>query len=139
MKWCNKIGLWPRRRHYLLMDGMHSCAYIPRHTYRMLYGLMCRELERDAKAENSLRFLWSRVRGGGYVLTVNPQGVDMARTNGLATDTGKRVLIPCPYVQQIYQACGFEPEWCGRILLARVRGGGRWLAQFELKPSRKCK
>ena len=100
------------------MDGMHSCAYIPRHTYRMLYGLMCRELERDAKAENSLRFLWSRVRGGGYVLTVNPQGVDMARTNGLA---------------------GLEPEWCGRMQLARVRGGGRWLAQFELKPSRKCK
>ena len=133
MKWCNKIGQWPWRRHYLLMDGMHSCAYIPRHTYRMLHGMMRRELRRDAMAENSLRFLWSRASDGSYVLTVNPQGVEMLRTHGLATDSGGRVLVACPYVQQVYHAYGKEPEWCGRMYLRRRgQAGGRWLAQFEI-------
>ena len=133
MKW-NIVRLWSRRGHYLLMDGMHSCAYIPRHTYRMLHRTMCRELDRNPKAENSLRFLWSRSADSGYLLTVNPQGVDMLRTHGLATDTGRRILVPCPYIQQIYQHCGLAPEWCGRVYLERMpQMGGLWLTQFKLK------
>ena len=110
----------PERRHYLLMDGLNSCAYIPRHTYDYLNRLMLKELERNPKAENSLRFVWSRM-GNGYVLAVNPTEVEMTRTHGLTRDCMKRVLIPCPYVQQIYQAYGLEPERCGRMYLKELR------------------
>lgn len=107
-------------RHYLLVDGMHSCAYIPRHTYKYLNKLLERRLEEDPKAENSLRFVWSRM-GGRYVLAVNPRDVDMTSTHGLTRDTGGRILIPCPYIQQIYQTYGIEPEWCGRVYLEELR------------------
>lgn len=107
-------------RHYLLVDGMHSCAYIPRHTYKYLNKLLERRLGEDPKAENSLRFVWSRM-GGRYVLAVNPRDVDMTSTHGLARDTGGRILIPCPYIQQIYQTYGIEPEWCGRVYLEELR------------------
>lgn len=114
-----QIGrMW--QRHYLLMDGMHSCAYIPRHTYKYLNKLLERRLEEDSKAENSLRFVWSRM-GGRYVLAVNPDGVDMTSTHGLTRDMGGRILIPCPYIQQIYQAYGLEPEWCGRMYLEELK------------------
>ena len=109
-----------RRRHYLLMDGMHSCAYIPRHTYKYLNRLLEKRLEEDPKAENSLRFVWSRM-GGRYVLVINPENAGMAQTHGLTRDTGGRILIPCPYIQQIYQAYGLEPEWCGRMRIEELR------------------
>lgn len=117
-----QIGLIRKmgRRHYLLMDGMHSCAYIPRHTYKYLNKLLERRFEEDPKAENSLRFVWSRM-GGRYVLAVNPDGVDMTSTHGLTRDMGGRILIPCPYIQQIYQAYGLEPEWCGRMYLEELK------------------
>ena len=128
----------PERRHYLLMDGLNSCAYIPRHTYSYLNRLMLKELERNQKAENSLRFVWSRL-GDGYVLAVNPTEVDMTRTHGLTRDCMNRVLIPCPYVQQIYQAYGLEPECCGRMYLKELKIKNEqlknkpWLALFELR------
>ena len=128
----------PERRHYLLMDGLNSCAYIPRHTYSYLNRLMLKELERNQKAENSLRFVWSRL-GDGYVLAVNPTEVDMTRTHGLTRDCMNRVLIPCPYVQQIYQAYGLKPEWCGRMYLKELKIKNEqlknkpWLALFELR------
>lgn len=142
----------PAGRHYLLMDGMHSCAYIPRHTYKYLNKLLERQLEEDPKAENSLRFVWSRM-GGRYVLVINPDGVDMTSTHGLTRDTGGRILIPCPYMQQIYQAYGLEPERCGRMYLEELRikseelrnkvngtnGANKadrpWLAMFEIHNS----
>lgn len=107
-------------RHYLLMDGMHSCAYIPKHTYKYLNRLLAKRLEENPKAENSLRFVWSRM-GGSFVLAVNPEGVDMTQTHGLTRDTAGRILIPCPYIQQIYLAYGLEPEWCGRVYLEELR------------------
>lgn len=114
-----QIGrMW--RRHYLLMDGMHSCAYIPKWTYRYMNKLLVKSLEDEPKAENSLRFVWSRM-GGMYVLAVNPDGVDMTSTHGLTRDTGGRILIPCPYIQQIYQTYGLKPEWCGRMYLEELK------------------
>lgn len=137
--------MMPERRHYLLIDGLNSCAYIPWHTYGYLNRLMLKELERNPEAENSLRFVWSRL-GDGYVLAVNPTEVDMARTHGLTRDCMKRVLIPCPYVQQIYQAYGLEPERCGRMYLKELRMKNEklrmkneqsknkpWLALFKLR------
>lgn len=117
-----QIGLIRKmgRRHYLLMDGMHSCAYIPKWTYRYMNKLLVKSLEDEPKAENSLRFVWSRM-GGRYVLAVNPDGVDMTSTHGLTRDTGGRILIPCPYIQQIYQTYGLEPEWCGRMYIDELR------------------
>lgn len=133
------VGLL-RRRHYLLMDGLNSCAYIPKHTYGYLNRLMLKELERDPQTENSLRFVWSRM-GDRFVLAVNPSEVEMTQTHGLARDCNKRVFVPCPYVQQIYQAYGLQPERCGRIYLKAIRnkpyGANRpykpWLALFELR------
>ena len=142
----------PGRRHYLLMDGLNSCAYIPRHTYGYLNRLMLKELERNPEAENSLRFVWARM-GDSYVLAVNPTEVEMTQTHGLTRDSGGRVIIPCPYVQQIYQAYGLEPERCGRMwirelnthpnppkgrelnMLKREKADVRkpWLAIFELR------
>ena len=128
----------PERRHYLLTDGLNSCAYIPRHTYGYLNKLMLKELERNHEAENSLRFVWARM-GDSYVLAVNPDDVEMTRTHGLTRDCMKRVLIPCPYVQQIYQAYGLEPEWCGRMYLKELKIKNEqlknkpWLAIFELR------
>lgn len=141
-------------RHYLLMDGMHSCAYIPKHTYKYLNRLLERRLEENPKAENSLRFVWSRM-GGSFVLAVNPEGVDMTQTHGLTRDTAGRILIPCPYIQQIYLAYGLEPEWCGKIYLGELRNrvnrrtertgkagrnmtnkaDGPWLAMFAIHNS----
>lgn len=82
--------------------------------------LLVKSLEDAPKAENSLRFVWSRM-GGRYVLAVNPDGVDMTSTHGLTRDTGGRILIPCPYIQQIYQTYGLEPEWCGRMYIEELR------------------
>lgn len=117
------------RRHYLLIDGMHSCAYIPRHTYRYLYRKMVKALGKNPEAENSLRFLWSHTPSG-YMLAVNPDGVEMTRTHGLTVDSNKRVLIPCPYIQWILHAYGLEPEFCGRIYLEKTDIKG--LAGFKL-------
>ena len=127
----------PERRHYLLMDGLNSCAYIPRHTYHYLNRLMLKELEHNMKAENSLRFVWSRM-GDKFVLAVNPTEVEMTQTHGLTRDSGGRVLIPCPYVQQIYQTYGLEPERCGRMYLKKLKIKNEqfkkpWLALFELR------
>lgn len=102
------------RRHYLLMDGMHSCAYLPKHTYRKLMRMLEKSLERDPKAENSLRFVWGR-SGGRYCVVVNHNDIPMTCTHGLVRDDKGRILIPCPYVQQIYAQYGIEPEWCGRM------------------------
>lgn len=104
------------RRYYLLMDGMHSCAYVPRGTYRKLMRLLYESLERDPRAENSLRFLWTR-RGGEWLLLVNPSKdvVLMTCTHGLTRDVKGRVLVPCPYMQQMYAWQGVAPEWCGRM------------------------
>lgn len=152
LKMRNKVGLGvlgelgrmlrrmlPERRHYLLMDGLNSCAYIPRHTYGYLNKLMLKELERNPKkAENSLRFVWARC-GGRYVLAINPGEVGMTQMHGLTTDNMKRVLIPCPYVQQIYQAYSLEPERCGKMYLKELKIKNEqlknkpWLALFELK------
>ena len=134
----------PAARHYLLMDGMHSCAYIPGHTYKYLSRLLAKRLEENPKAENSLRFVWSRL-GGSFVLAVNPEGVDMTQTHGLTRDTAGKILIPCPYIQQIYQAYGLKPEWCGRLYLRKTDGANRinepdktyrpWLAMFAIHNS----
>lgn len=140
------MGIWNIfRRHYLLMDGLNSCVYIPRHTWNYLNGLMLKELRRNPKAENSLRFIWSRC-GSRYVVAVNPSDVEMTQTHGLARDSMKRVFVPCPYVQQIYQAYGLAPEWCGRVYLKELtikneklkisetnRTNKPWLAMFELR------
>ena len=131
------VGLL-QNRHYLLMDGLNSCAYIPRHTYGYLNRLMLKELERNPEAENSLRFVWARM-GDSYVLAVNPTEVGMTQTHGLTRDSGGRVIIPCPYVQQIYQAYGLDPERCGRMYLKEVKIKNEqlknkpWLALFELR------
>lgn len=128
----------PGRRHFLLMDGLNSCAYIPKHTYGYLNRLMLKQLECGPEAENSLRFVWSRM-GGRFVLAVNPTEVEMTQTHGLTRDCGGRVLIPCPYVQQIYQAYGLEPERCGRVYLKKLKIKNEqlknkpWLALFELR------
>ena len=124
------------KKYYLLMDGMHSCVYVPKHTYRYLYRLMLKSLDKNSKAENSLRFLWSREQTGKYLLTVNPATVEMTRTHGLALDNKKRMIIPCPYIQQIYQSYGLPPEYCGRIYLGKIDinlTGEPWLSMFELK------
>lgn len=129
MKWLKKIF---GRRHYLLMDGMHSCVYIPKHTYRYFNRLLLKSLKADSKAENSLRFLWSKM-GGRYMLIINPGGVDMNMTHGLALDTGSRIIIPCPYIQQIYCAYGLTPDYCGRMYIGEGRKDGNWMKSFILK------
>ena len=99
---------------------------------------MLKQLECDPEAENSLRFVWSRM-GGRFVLAVNPTEVEMTQTHGLTRDCGGRVLIPCPYVQQIYQAYGLEPKRCGRVYLKKLKIKNEqlknkpWLALFELR------
>lgn len=100
----------------LLMDGTHSCVYVPKRTYRKLMGMLYRSLEEDPKAENSLRFLWTKC-GGRWLLIVNPDkgAVPMACTHGLTRDDKGRIIIPCPYMQQILQSYGLPPEWCGRM------------------------
>lgn len=119
------------RRHYLLMDGMHSCVYIPKGTYRYLNRLLEKSLEADSMAENSLRFLWSKA-GGRYVLTINPEGVEMSMTHGLALDSGSRIIIPCPYIQQIYCAYGIDPEYCGRMYIEESGTGCKGVTSFIL-------
>ena len=108
------------KRYYLLMDGMHSCAYIPKNTYRYMNKLMLKSLDKDPKAENSLRFLWTHLNDGRFGLAVNPMNVEMTRTHGLTMDNKKRIIIPCPYIQHIYQAYGLEPEYCGRLYLKKI-------------------
>lgn len=126
------------RRYYLLMDGMHSCAYLPRRTYRKLTRMLEKSLEQDPKAENSLRFLWTRKTGHGscdeYLCVVNPdlQGGMMNCTHGLVKDDKGRILIPCPYVQEIYARFGVEPGWCGRVEVRFLPTHGKALAEMVL-------
>lgn len=127
MKWFGIFG----KRHYVLMDGMHSCAYIPKHTYRYFNRLLLKSLDEDRNAENSLRFLWARA-GDRYLLMINPSDVEMNCTHGLAADTGKRILIPCPYIQQIYHAYGLPPEYCGRMYLKDCLKAGKSIKSFML-------
>lgn len=109
-------------RLYLLADGEHSCMYVPKRTHKALERLLVSTLALDGGAENSLRFLWSKMDGGKYVLTVNPssRSVELSRTHGLALDAGRRVIVPCPYLQHIYQAYRLPPEWCGRLYLEEI-------------------
>lgn len=117
-----------RSRHYLLMDGMNSCAYVPRRTYRRWMGQLYASLEADPKAENSLRFVWTKTKRGegygvDYLLLINPDKrmVAMNCTMGLTKDNKGRVLIPNPYVQEIYAAYGLAPDWCGRMAVRFVK------------------
>lgn len=122
IKECALRVFHPRRRHYLLVDGAHSCVYIPRHTYRMLNKRLLKSLRKNPEAENSLRFLWLKVaRRGNYCLSVNPDDIDMGKTQGLATDTEKRVIIPCPYLQQMFCDYGLAPDFCGRVYIRELR------------------
>lgn len=121
------------KRHYLLTDGMHSCVYIPKHTYAYLNKMLIRSLDADPKGENSLRFVWSRT-DKGYILAVNPHNVEMTQTHGLARDCKGRVLIPCPYLQQIYCALGLDPEYCGRVYVDQKKQNNA-LLMFNLIPA----
>lgn len=122
-------------RHYLLFDGTLSCAYIPKHTYRYLNKLLLKSLDRNPKAENSLRFLWSRIlHSDQWALSVNPADVEMISTHGLTLDTHHRILIPCPYIQQIYLSLDLQPEWCGRLYLDKLNiDVANSLINFSLK------
>jgi len=137
----SSIGRLFSRRHYLLMDGTRSCAYIPRRTYRRLTRLLERSMERDPKAENSLRFVWTRC-GGEWQLLVNPSkdAAPMICTHGLVKDSGGRILVPCPYLQQIYWVMGLPPEWCGRVdvRFERIPAAGA-IGQLGLTEARKAK
>ena len=104
------------KRHYLLADGMHSCMYIPKHTYRYLNKRLIKSVKENPKAENSLRFLWIKMSDRYYV-AVNPENINLNETHGLTLDEGKRIIIPCPYLQQIYAAYQILPEYCGRLYL----------------------
>jgi len=136
-KWTHILSGLFGRRYYLLTDGTHSCVYVPKRTYRRLTRLLERSLERDPKAENSLRFVWTRC-GGEWLLIVNPSkdAVPMNCTHGLTRDSDGRILIPCPYVQQIYARFGIEPEWCGRMEAAFKPTRGKAVAAMELKDKR---
>lgn len=125
--------LW-NRRDYLLTDGMQSCAYLPRRLYRRLMKRLERSLRDDPKAENSLRFVWTRC-GDAYLLLVNPKRefVALNCTHGLARDSGGRVFIACPYLQQIYWRLGVAPMSCGRIALVEQKGMTDVLCAFRLR------
>lgn len=116
------------------MDGMQSLAYVPRRTYRRLMKRLEGQLRRDKKAENSLRFVWTRC-GDDYLLLVNPPVgvVAMNCTHGLARDNAGRVFIACPYVQQIYCRYGLAPTYCGRIVLEEQKAIGGVLITYRLK------
>lgn len=128
--------LFHGRRHFLLMDGTHSCVYVPRRTYRKWMRMLYRSLEADPKAENSLRFLWT-VCGGRWLLLINPSknDVHMACTCGLARDSEGRIIIPCPYIQRMLHAFDLPIGYCGRVRIVFEKPYCGAIAQMRLKKS----
>ena len=116
------------KKDYLLIDSMHSCCYVPKHTFKHFDTMLMEGIEAGRK-DKSVRFLWS---SHGTRLHINPATVDKACTHGYTRDTKKRVIIPCPYIQQILHANNLPYDWCGRIYLEKTEPVGGSLASFEV-------
>ena len=117
-----------KKKDYLLIDSMNSCCYVPKHTFKHFEKMLMDGIEAGRK-DKSVRFLWSN---HGTMLHINPSTVDKACMHGYTRDTQKRVIIPCPYIQQILFSYNLPYDWHGRVYLEQVAAVGGSLASFKV-------